>query len=61
MHDRYLIHKESKHPEGNDFRARKELSNGLWIETHYSTALCIDNAKKLLEKFGISPNSLIIE
>jgi hypothetical protein len=61
MKDRYLISKESKHPKGNDFIAPKKLSNGLWIEAHYSTAMCKDYAKKLLEKFGISSNSLIIE
>jgi hypothetical protein len=61
MRNRYFINKESKHPKGNDFRAPQKLSNGLWIETHYSTAMCKDYAKKLLEKFGISSNSLIIE
>jgi len=61
MRTRYFINKVSKHPEGNDFRAPKELSNGLWIETHYGAALCKNYAKKLLEEFGISSNSLIIE
>jgi hypothetical protein len=61
MYKRYLIHKESKHPKGNDFVVPKELSNGLWIEAHYGAALCKNYAKKLLEKFDISSNSLIIE
>jgi hypothetical protein len=61
MHNRYLINKESKHPKGNDFVVPKKLSNGLWIEAHYGTAMIKGYAKRLLEKFGISSNSLIIE
>lgn len=57
---RYIINKEPKHKYG-DFRAPKKLSNGLWIETHYSTAYCINYAKRLLEKFGVSPDILMIE
>ena len=58
---RNLINKEPKHKYGGDFRAPKKLSNGLWIETHYSTAGCINYAKRLLEKFGVSPDILMIE
>jgi len=58
---RYLVNKEPKHKYGDDFRAPKKLSNGLWIETHYSTASCINYAKRLLEKFGISSDLLTIE
>lgn len=58
---RYLINKEPKHKYGDDFRAHKKLSNGLWIETSYSTAGAINSAKRLLEKFGVSPDILMIE
>jgi hypothetical protein len=58
---RNLINKEPKHKYGSDFRAPKKLSNGLWIETHYSTAGCINYAKRLLEKFGVSSDTLMIE
>jgi len=58
---RYLINKEPKHKYGDDFRAPKKLSNGLWIETNYSTASCINYSKRLLEKYGVSSNILIIE
>jgi len=58
---RNLINKEPKHKYGGDFRAPKKLSNGLWIETHYSTASCINYAKRLLEKFGVSSDILMIE
>lgn len=44
---RNLIHKEPKHKYGDDFRAPKKLVNGLWIETHYSTASTINYAKRL--------------
>lgn len=60
-HKRNLVHTQPKHKYGNDFRAPKKLSNGLWIETHYSTAMCINYARRLLEKFGFSPDTLVIE
>lgn len=58
---RNLINNEPKHKYGDAFRAPKKLSNGLWIETHYSTASCINYAKRLLEKFGVSSDILKIE
>ncbi len=58
---RNLINTEPKHKDGGNFRAPKKLSNGLWIETHYSTASCINYAKRLLEKFGVSSDILTIE
>ncbi|MBU2436521.1 MAG: hypothetical protein KKE55_02345 [Candidatus Omnitrophica bacterium] len=58
---RNLINKEPKHKYGDDFRAPKKLSNELWIETHNSTAGCINDTKRLLEKFGVSSDILTIE
>ena len=58
---RYLVNVEQKHRYGDDFHAPKKLSNGLWIETHSSTAATINYAKRLLEKFGFSPDVLTIE
>lgn len=49
---RYLVNTEPKHRYGDDYRASKRLSNGLYIETHMSTADCIIQARKLLQKFG---------
>jgi hypothetical protein len=60
-HKRNLVNTQPKHKYGDDFRAPKKLPNGLWIETHYSTAGCINCAKRLLERFGFSPDSLAIE
>lgn len=37
-HKRNLVNTQPKHKYGDDFRAPKKLPNGLWIETHYSTA-----------------------
>lgn len=51
---RNLVNKEPKHKYGDEFRAPRKLSNGLWIEAHYSTASCIRNARRLLERFGYS-------
>ena len=58
---RNLINKEPKHKDGDDFLAPKKLSNGLWIETNYSTASCINYTKRLLEKFRVSSDILTIE
>ncbi|RJS89769.1 hypothetical protein CW700_02950 [Candidatus Bathyarchaeota archaeon] len=49
---RYLVNTEPKHRYGNNFRAPKRLSNGLYIEVHYSTAGIISYARRLLERFG---------
>jgi len=49
---RHLINTEPKHKYGDNFRAPKRLSNRLYIEVHYSTAGCINNARRLLERFG---------
>jgi len=49
-HKRNLVNIQPKHRYGDDFRAPKRLSNGLYIEAHYSTASCITNARKLLER-----------
>jgi len=57
---RYLINNQPKHESGSDFHAPKQLSNGLWIETNYSTNECIKQAKSLLKKFGV-PLELEIE
>lgn len=58
---RHLINTTPKHRYGDNFRAPKMLSNGTYIEVHYSTAGCISNARKLLEKFGYSKNMLRVE
>lgn len=58
---RNLINKEPKHKYGDNFRAPKKLSNGLWIETHFSKATAIKYTKILLEKFGVSSDLLTIE
>lgn len=57
-HKRYLVNTEPKHRYGDDFRAPKRLSNGLYVETHYSTSHCIINARKLLEHCGFRGSAL---
>ena len=58
---RNLINKEPKHKYGENFRAPKKLSDGLWIEVHYSIASCINNARRLLEKFDFSGSVLEVQ
>jgi hypothetical protein len=58
---RNIVNAEPKHRDGGDFRAPRKLSNGLWVETHHSTAGCIGYAKRLLERFGYSEGILVLE
>lgn len=60
-HKRNLVNTQPKHKYGDDFRAPKKLSNGLWIETHYNTAMCINYARRLLERFGYPSDTLVVE
>lgn len=57
----YLINREPKHSDEKDFRARKQLSNGLWINTHNSEPGHINSAKLLLEKFGEKADALSVD
>jgi len=58
---RCLINRQAKHPDRSDFRAPKQLSNGLFIETHIGAKGGIDYTRRLLEKFGVSRDILTIE
>ena len=58
---RSLVSTEPKHPEGQDFRAPKQLSNGLWLEVNLSARDCIRNARRLLEECGYSAEMLEVE
>lgn len=60
-HKRNLVNTIPKHKNNVAFRAPKRLSNGLYIETHYSKFGCIINAQRLLEKYGFKKEKLIIE
>jgi len=51
-HERYLLNKTPKHRNGENFIAPKQLSNGLFMEVHYSLEHIIKIARRLLEKFG---------
>ncbi len=57
---RNLINTQPKHRYGEDFRAPKKLSNGLHIDTNYSTTGCISKARRLLEKYGYQSNMLSV-
>ncbi len=60
-HKRNLVNTEPKHRYGDEFRAPKSLSNGLFIETHYSTSHCIANARKLLHDCGSDETLLEVD
>jgi hypothetical protein len=54
---RYLVNTEAKHRYG-EFRGARKLSNGLYVETAYSNKVGWEKARKLLERFGFSRDSL---
>lgn len=58
---RYLINTEPRHKYGDNCRAPKRLSNRLYVEVHYSTAGCINNARRLLERFGCRGDMLEVK
>lgn len=58
---RHLVNAEPKHRYGENFRAPKKLSNGIYIETHYSTAGCINGARRLLERYDYSGDTLTVD
>ncbi len=60
-HKRNLVNREPKHKYGDSFTAPKKLSNGLLIETHYSTAHCINNSRRLLVRFGYQGRILEVQ
>ena len=57
-HRRNLVNTQPKHRYGDDFRAPRKLSNGLYIETLESTAGSIKSARRLLEKYKYQGNML---
>ena len=58
---RNLVNTEPRHREGEEFTAPRQLSNRLWLETHFSTKGCIRNARRLLERYGYSEDLLRVE
>jgi hypothetical protein len=58
---RNLVNTQARHRDGEQFTAPRRLSNGLWLETHFSTKGCIRSARRLLERFGYSGEMLEVE
>ena len=47
-----------KHPQGNNFLNSRKLSTGLFIEMNYNPKNLLDNTKYLLERQGVSPDTV---
>ena len=50
---RYLVHTTPRHSNGRDFGQPKKTSTGLFVERQYGPQQILDNARFLLDKFGI--------
>ena len=49
---RYLIHNETKHSNGTDFKSPMQLSSGLFLEGNVSAKEAVKTTRFLLEHFG---------
>ena len=58
---RNLVSTEPKHRDGQDFRAPKRLSTGLWVEANLSGRDCIKHVRRLLKTFGYSEDMLEVQ
>jgi len=57
---RWLINSTPVHKDGSNFAAKKNLSNGLYIETKMGRSQTIKEAKYLMKHFGYEENSISI-
>lgn len=48
----YIIAIQPVHPNGNAFRAHKEV-NALYVNTNYSSKACVRNARLIIERAGL--------
>lgn len=58
---RWLINTEPKHKNGLNFFNPYRLSNGLYLETNYSSERIEQTAKLLMGRFGYTENSIIVK
>jgi hypothetical protein len=56
--DRWLINAQKIHKDGDQFANPHELSNGLYLETNYSSQRIEQLAKSLMKHFGYSEDSI---
>ena len=56
----YLLHTEPIHRNLKEFRAKREIGNGLWVLTDFSADKMHENACWLLDKFGVNPSTVLV-
>lgn len=54
----YLINHEPRNAAGREFDGKHRLSNGLWLDTNFSSAMSEEKSKKLLSHFGFQRDLL---
>ncbi len=52
---RYLVAEQRRHPSGREFFQPVRLTNGLWVETHYSAKDIVHYSNFLLRYLGEDP------
>ena len=57
---RWLVSNESVHKNGKKFFNSYKLSNGLFLETHYSSATIEKLAKSMMKHYGYPENSISV-
>jgi len=51
---RYMYNTKPVHPKGNPYLSEYKLSNGIYLNTHYSVEDAISWSKRILQHFGLS-------
>lgn len=57
---RWLINSKPIHKDGKEFRGRQKLSNGLYLETNFSTRQVVQASKNLMKHFGYPENLISV-
>ena len=58
---RYMVHSEPVHSNGADFKSPRQLSNGLFLETHQSAVNIVDRTRRLIELLGEDPSGVYLK
>jgi hypothetical protein len=56
----YIVHTEPRHPDGRQFAAGNQLSNGLWVDCYVGSTGAIRQAQILLRHVGEDPSAYAV-
>ena len=56
-----LVNTAPIHPDGSDFIAPRRLPSHMWIQTNHGAHQHVEYAARLLRKFGLDPNTVMVK